>query len=354
MDTTYKPVLFILSDLERKKALTEFREKNTQIQVYDTFEFQVKELIKNRRIADPISDEKWPAEIHDYCEGKELHECGTWVYYPWSNRVVHVLDESDFIELRTNRNLYKITIEEKQQLQNKKIGIIGLSVGKAVATTLAMERVCGHIKLADFDEIELSNLNRIQSGLHNLKLNKAIIAAREIAEIDPYLTIECFTEGINDNNLQQFLTENGPLNLLIDECDSMEMKIKCRQAARAIGIPVMMETSDKGMLDIERFDLEPQRDLFHGRIKDFDFSKISDWDAQTKFKLVAAIVGADTASERLLYSYTEIGKTIGSWPQLASAVVLGGATCTDTARRILLGKLSSSGRFYIDLEKIIS
>lgn len=354
MNTAYKPELFELSDPERKRSLTELREKNTQLQVLDTFEFQVKELIKSRRISNPVPDHKWDEVIREYCNGKQLHECGTWIHYPWSNRLIHLLDKSDFIELRTNRNLYKITTEEKNLLQYKKIGIIGLSVGKAVATTLAMERVCGHIKLADFDDIELSNLNRIQSGLHNLKLNKAIIAAREISEFDPYLTIECFTEGITEKNIQDFLIGTGKLDLLIDECDSMEMKIKSRLAARKHGIPVIMETSDRGMLDIERFDLEPQRDLFHGRIKDFDLSKTSEWDAQMRFKLVSAIVGADTASEKLLYSYSEIGKSIGSWPQLASAVMLGGATCTDTARRILLGSLSSSGRYYIDLEKIIS
>ena len=45
--------------------------------------------------------------------------------------------------MRTNRNKYKITPEEEALLSKKKIGIIGLSVGKAIATTIAMERVCG-------------------------------------------------------------------------------------------------------------------------------------------------------------------------------------------------------------------
>ena len=50
---------------------------------------------------------------------------------------------------------------------------------------------------------------------------------------------------------------------------------------------------------------------------------------------------------------TEIGKTITTWPQLASAVVLGGAITTDITRRILLKQYQNSGRFYVDLEKII-
>lgn len=39
-------------------------------------------------------------------------EYGVWVYYPWSTRLVHLLDEAEFIELRTNRNKYKLTPEE--------------------------------------------------------------------------------------------------------------------------------------------------------------------------------------------------------------------------------------------------
>ena len=39
---------------------------------------------------------------------------------------------------------------------------------KATAIALAMERGCGRLKLADFDVVELSNLNRIRCGLHEL------------------------------------------------------------------------------------------------------------------------------------------------------------------------------------------
>jgi hypothetical protein len=45
---------------------------------------------------------------------------GVWVYYPWADRVVHILDEKEFIELRTSRNLYKITREERDLLARKK------------------------------------------------------------------------------------------------------------------------------------------------------------------------------------------------------------------------------------------
>ncbi|HRF79656.1 MAG TPA: hypothetical protein PL070_06180, partial [Flavobacteriales bacterium] len=90
---------------------------------------------------------------------------GVWVFYPWADRLVHLLDEPEFALVRTDRNRNKITREEQAELATKKVGVIGLSVGQSVSLTLALERSFGEIRLADFDTLELSNLNRIRSGV---------------------------------------------------------------------------------------------------------------------------------------------------------------------------------------------
>src|SRR5690606_18884411 len=113
---------------------------------------------------------------------------------------------------------YKITPEEQQVLAGKKVGVIGLSVGQSVSLTLAMERGLGELRIADFDELEITNLNRLRSGVQNLGLKKTVIVAREIAEIDPYLKVTCFHEGINNDNMESFLLDEGKLDVLIDEC----------------------------------------------------------------------------------------------------------------------------------------
>jgi tRNA A37 threonylcarbamoyladenosine dehydratase len=95
-------------------------------------------------------------------------------------------------------------------------------------------------------------------------------SAREIAEIDPFLKVECFPEGLRGDSYDPFLVEGGKLDLLIEECDSIDVKIRVRQEARRHHIPVLMDTSDRGLLDIERFDLEPERPIFHGLIDDPD------------------------------------------------------------------------------------
>ena len=228
-----------------------------------------------------------------------------------------------------------------------------MSVGHSIALTIATERICKEIRLADFDTLDLSNLNRIRTGIHNLGLPKVVIAAREIAEIDPYINVKIYDEGVNQNNIEDFFEGEGKLDIVVEVCDSLEVKILTRLHARQKQIPVVMDTNDRGMLDVERFDIEIDRPIFHGLIKEDELIGIDNKNANERLSILMKIVSFENCSERLKYSLTQIGKTITSFPQLASAVVLGGAITTDIVRRILLKQHQSSGRFYIDLEKLI-
>ncbi len=76
------------------------------------------------------------------------------------------------------------------------IGIVGVSAGHSIAHMLAMEGLAGELRLADFDTMELTNLNRIPGNVLDLGVNKAVAAARRIAEIDPYLRVIVAPNGI--------------------------------------------------------------------------------------------------------------------------------------------------------------
>ncbi len=322
--------------------------------VFDELYSQLRELIKSLNPTRKLSDEEYKTMINEHLNGVSMHDYGVWVYYSWSNRLVHLLDEEEFILVRTNRNQYKITPEEREVLSLKKVGVIGLSVGQSIALTLAMERGFGELRLADFDLLELSNLNRIRSGVHNLGIPKVVMAAREIAEMDPFLKVVCFDEGLTSENMDDFFCKGGNLDLLVDECDGLDIKIQSRYKARELKIPVIMDTSDRGMMDIERFDLEPERPLLHGLVGDLDPLKIKGLTNEQKIPYILPMVGVDTISTRLKASMLEVEQTITTWPQLASAVALGGALGADVSRRILLDQLHVSGRFYIDMEELIA
>ncbi|HYG14778.1 MAG TPA: Rv1355c family protein, partial [Bacteroidia bacterium] len=353
-DTSYTPVFFRLANENDINSFNEFLSKNTNIFIYDTIQSQLRELIKSLNPSRKLSAEETKKAVENHLAGRDSSAYGVWVYYPWARRLVHLLDEEEFIEVRTNRNQYKITREERDFLTTKKIGIIGLSVGQSIALSLAMERSFGELRLADFDELELSNLNRIRTPLHNMGLKKVTAVAREIAELDPFIKVTCFEEGLTEENIDTFFTAGGKLDILVDECDGLDMKIVSRVKAKALGIPVVMDTSDRGMLDVERFDLEPDRPLLHGLVGDLDPNSIKGLTNEQKIPYMLPMIGAQDISPRLKASMMEVEQTINTWPQLATSVILGGAVGADVCRRILLDQFHDSGRYYIDLEELIA
>jgi molybdopterin/thiamine biosynthesis adenylyltransferase len=349
----YKAVILDPTSSRDSSRISELLETPGVI-LCDTLLSQVEELIKICNPSQRIPSEDLKQQAHKYIETHSREMLCNYVYFPWRNTVTVLLKEADFVQLRTSRNKYKITQEEQDILATKKIGVIGLSVGQSVALSLAMERSFGELRIADFDTLELSNMNRIRTSVVNLGLKKAHIVAREIAEVDPYLKVTLFEEGINSSNMEEFFTSGGSLDLLIEECDSLPVKIESRLMAKSMGIPVLMDTSDRGMIDIERFDLEPERPIFHGKLLAFGGeSELLDNLEENYQKYLLSILDFEKLSERAQSSIGEIGKSITTWPQLASSVLMGGAACSHYAKAILLQQIKVSGREYVDLDQYL-
>lgn len=105
-----------------------------------------------------------------------------------------------------------------------------------------MEGICGEIRLTDFDILELSNLNRIRTGIHILGLKKVYAVARGTAEIDPYIKVVCYPNGLTDENVDAYFTEEDKLDMHIEESDGLNIKILSRHKARELSIPVLNDS----------------------------------------------------------------------------------------------------------------
>ncbi|GLZ78477.1 ubiquitin activation protein [Actinorhabdospora filicis] len=343
---SWRPTLLTPSDPGDRTALEALLASGVIREVHDTIEDQIGELISSR---DPktVPD---PTQRAEQLAGLAAWEYGTWVHYPWSARLVHVLPREEFRLVRTDRNRGKIERPEQRRLLGRTIGVAGLSVGNSAAVTLALEGIGGRFRLADFDDFGLSNLNRLRAGVADLAVNKTVLTARQLFEIDPYLDIEIFPDGLHEGNLADFV---DGLDLLVEECDSPHVKIAARERARLLGVPVVMDCNDRGMLDVERFDLEPARPLLHGRIR-ITAQEAAGLSRDERIALILDMVDLDRISPELRASIAELGRTLSSWPQLASGVALGGALVTDAARRILLGGDCPSGRYYTDFTELLA
>jgi len=331
---SFRPLVLDVGERAHREVLRVLRE-DSSLQLVDRLEEQRDQLI--HMIPPPT-----PAL---------LDEGSRWIYYPWRRAVVRLLASRPFTALRLDRNRNKLTKSEQSRLRTLRVGVVGLSAGHTIAHVLAMEGLVGEIRLADFDTLELSNLNRVPASVLDLGVNKAVVAARRIAEIDPYLQVVVVPEGITRENLAHFL---DGLDVVVEECDSLDIKFLIREAARDRRIPVVMETSDRGVLDVERFDLEPDRPIFHGLLGEMDSERLAGLSLAEKAPFVIRLIGPREASARGAASLLEVGQTITGWPQLGSEITLGAATVAAAVRRIGLASDLPSGRVRFDVEEIIS
>lgn len=353
-DIDFKPIILDPESESDKEIINDIHQI-PGVNVLDTLVNQVAELIKINNPSEKFKEDQLIGLAEEQIRIKSRNALCNFVYYPWRNTLTVLLKEEDFIKVRTARNKNKITEEEQKTLAGKKIGVIGLSVGQTVAITLAIERSFGELRIADFDTLELSNMNRIRTSVCNLGEKKVNIVAREIAEIDPYLNVTIFDEGISQENMNEFFTAGGTLDLLIEECDSLPIKIGSRLMAKSLGIPVLMDTSDRGMIDIERFDLEPERPIFHGNLAEFgEEDLLLAGLSQYAQRYFMNIVDFEKVSQRGKESFFQIGKTLSTWPQIGSSVLMGGAACSYYARMVLLNQIQISSRIYIDLEEYLN
>ena len=274
-----------------------------------------------------------------------ISEPTRWVYYPWRRTVVSVLGPRAFRLVRLDRNRNLITEAELERLGRLRIGVVGLSVGHAIAYTLAAQGLCGELRLADFDDLELSNLNRVPATVFDLGVNKAVACARRIAELDPYLPVTVMPAGIGAGSVDAFLDD---LDIVIEECDSLDVKVLVRERARTRRLPVLMATSDRGLLDVERFDIEPDRPIMHGLLGDVEAAQVGGLSDKDRVPYALRMVEAAQVSARMAASLIEVGTTLSTWPQLSSDVALNSTVVAEAVRRIGLGEVLPSGRVRID------
>ncbi|PJE50500.1 MAG: hypothetical protein COV29_03775 [Candidatus Yanofskybacteria bacterium CG10_big_fil_rev_8_21_14_0_10_36_16] len=324
--------------------------QNTQC--VDAYESGLKELffIKNPRFKKEMPEAE--EILNKFLKTNKIKP--VWIYYPWRKIIIKSLPEKYYFELRTARN--KNVIEKKEQInyRNLKVGIVGLSVGSAIVHAIVTSGGPKNLKIADFDTLEVSNLNRIKAKLTDFGQNKTHIAAHEVWELDPFAKLALWDQGINNKNINQFLLK-PKLDVFIDEMDSLDLKIKARKICQKNKIPVLMATDngDGVILDVERFDIEPNRKLFHGLASDIENENVSNLDFKRWVNIATKIVGPSYLTKSMKNSLKEIGKTIAAVPQLGTSALMAGSAISYALRMIASKKNLKSGRYIISLEKNI-
>ena len=356
-----KPII-LYESIHTPADLQELRSARRIWEERDVYENQLKEFFEITHPAlcvVPEFAEKQRQYVTERAAGQEIVLRGNWIYFPWSGMLAHAVGEKEYFALKTNRNRNIITREEQQRLQNFRVGIVGLSVGSNVATTLAYSGIARTIKLAEFDTLETTNLNRIRARIDQIGMRKIDIVSQQLYEIDPYIHLAHLADGLTKDTLSSFVLEEPKPQLIFEIIDSFEMKIHLRELARAHRIPVIMVTNlgDRVLMDVERYDTNPDAVFFNGRagMVPRDILARPDITAADKHRYAVELAGGTKhVPQRALDSVDEIGKTLVGRPQLASTVTASGSFGAYLTKKIALGEHIPSTSWLVDFDTVFS
>lgn len=98
--------------------------------------------------------------------------------------------------------------ENQDKLAKAKVAIAGLGgLGSNIAMQLARIGVC-HLHLIDFDQVDISNLNRQHYFIRHLGKAKTVALAEQLKEVNPYinLTLDCLK--VTEDNIEALFKED--------------------------------------------------------------------------------------------------------------------------------------------------
>jgi molybdopterin/thiamine biosynthesis adenylyltransferase len=138
------------------------------------------------------------------------------------------------------RNIGWVTKDELHVLRKKRVAVGGLGgCGGVHVTTLARLGI-GEFTLADFDSFELVNFNRqVGARVSTLGKKKLDVLRAMALDINPELRIRPFPNGVQENNLDDFLEG---VDIFVDAIDAFEIEIRRKIYARCrdLRIPAVM------------------------------------------------------------------------------------------------------------------
>ncbi|HEU4715282.1 MAG TPA: ThiF family adenylyltransferase [Candidatus Saccharimonadales bacterium] len=359
-ESSWQPRVIEMKGETSERELKNLLEEETIRGVIDNYDEQYAELIVSRRpgLYQSSYEEKvriLEGELAEHHADSHAWQKGSWVYYPWSGLLVHVIAREQFLELRSTRNRNLITAEEQKKLEAFNVACAGMSVGSNAAITVGITGISQQLKLADGAVISGSNLNRIVAGVSDVGLSKSLVIARKLYEMNPYVTIERFGADITPDNIADFFEKPWPIHAVVDEIDNLMVKVMLRVEARKRGLPVVMVTDlgDSAMLDVERFDLDPNLPLFHGIVENVEDLLTKKVEKQEFLKYAMSIIGPKNASIRTQESIMQVGRELAVQPQLGGAAIMAGSVVAYALRKIALGEELKSGRTIISLDEAL-
>jgi len=140
-------------------------------------------------------------------------------------------NRQEYMTQAFSRNIGLLTEHEQKRLEKIRIAIPGMGgVGGAHLITLVRSGI-GNFNIADFDFFEPVNINRqYGAAVQDFGRPKLEVMKERALSINPYLQINAFDKGINEENMDEFLEG---VDIVIDGLDFFVFEIRRKLFKRA-------------------------------------------------------------------------------------------------------------------------
>lgn len=140
------------------------------------------------------------------------------------------------INIEFSRNIGLLSEQEQEKLLRARVSVVGAGgVGGLHILTLARLGI-GKFNIADPDTFEAANVSRqFGAATSTYGRNKAAVLAEMVKDINPQAEVTIFTQGVTEQNFDEFL---GDAKVLVDGIDFFEFATRRKLfiAAREKGI----------------------------------------------------------------------------------------------------------------------
>jgi molybdopterin/thiamine biosynthesis adenylyltransferase len=167
------------------------------------------------------------------------------------------MNDQELLRYSKQVMLPQIEIEGQQKIMDSTMLIIGMGgLGSPTALYLAASGV-GHIIIADFDQVELSNLQRqIIHGTSDIGDDKVNSAKAKMLEINPNIKVTIANEIVHTDNLSTLIKD---VDIVLDGTDNFESRFEINKACVKFQKPLVSAAVIR---------LEGQISVFKGYEKD--------------------------------------------------------------------------------------
>lgn len=130
-----------------------------------------------------------------------------------------------------------LDLEGQERLLQSRVLMIGLGgLGSPASLYLAAAGV-GHLQLADFDQVDLTNLQRqILHGTADIGRAKTDSAVERIRALNPEINAEAINERLTPARLEELV---AGVDVVVDGCDNFATRFAVNAACVAAGKPLV-------------------------------------------------------------------------------------------------------------------